>query len=57
MKASDKEASLLLLTDAEFAEEDDSYDVTDGNVGVIDGGTSMGDEESSDDIETIEGDE
>ena len=57
MKASDKEAPLLLLTDAVFTLEDDSDDVTDGNVGVIDGGTSMGDEESPDDIETIEGDE
>ena len=40
-----------------FGVEDDSEDVTDGDVGVIDGGTPMSDEESSDDIEIIEGDE
>ena len=44
-------------TDAVFGVEDDSEEVTDGDVGVIDGGTPMSDEESSDDIEIIEGDE
>ena len=43
--------------DTVFAVEDDSDDVTDGSVGVIDGGTPMSDEESSEDIEIIEGDE
>ena len=42
------------LTDAVFGVEDDSEDVTEVSVGVIDGGTPTSDEESSYDIEIIE---
>lgn len=43
--------------DAVFAVEDDSDGGTEGSVGAIDGRTPMSDEESSEDIEIIEGDE